>query len=192
MRHFPLTKPNFIEMKIYLTIFILASISFCTSCSKHKEDETIVPAVKTDLLTTISSNWELYMYVIGTDNAYYYFTGYELKNHSLYMLSFDRTGNYYASDAQWSGTYRFLNDSTQLILLPTDPYLFGCTLHIDNISKKQMKISSPWVQVNPEKPGASDYERFIAYQALKYLSSDQQKDISKLKSVKLELRYFVK
>jgi len=176
-------------MKIYITISLLASIIF-TSCSKHIEEEVIAASAKTDLLTTISSNWELYMYVIATDNGYYYFTGSVLTNHSLYKLRFDRTGGYNASNILWSGTYRFLGDSTHFILEPTDRNQVDCTLHIDNISNKKMQISSPWVEVNPEKPGASDYERFIAYQASTYLTVHQI-DISNIKSVKLQLRYVV-
>jgi hypothetical protein len=177
-------------MKICITIFLLASIIF-TSCSKHNEEEVIAPPAKPDLLTTISSNWELYMYVIATDNGYYYLTGSELTNHSLYNLSFDRTGTYNASTTRWSGTYRFLGDSTHFILEPTDRNLFDCTLQIDNISNKKMQLSSPWVEVNPEKNGASDYERFIAYQAFTYLSAHQI-DMANIKSVKLQLRYIVK
>lgn len=177
-------------MKIYITISLLASIIFA-SCSKHIDVEVMAPPAKTDLITTISGNWELYMYVIGTDNGYYYFTGSELTNHSLYKLSFDRTGGYNASNTLWSGTYRFLGDSTQVVLEPTDPNQIDCTLHIDNISNKKMQISSPWVEVNPEIPGASDYERFIAYQAFTYLSVHQI-DASNFRSVKLQLRYAVK
>ncbi|HEY5966521.1 MAG TPA: hypothetical protein VIU35_01025 [Chitinophagaceae bacterium] len=47
-------------MKIYITITLLASI-IIISCSKDIEKEAIVSPVKTDLLTMISSNWELYM-----------------------------------------------------------------------------------------------------------------------------------
>jgi len=177
-------------MKIYITISLLASIIFI-SCSKHTEEEAIVTPVKTDLLTMFSSNWELYMYVIATDNGYYYFTGSELTNHSLYKLNFDRTGQYDASNTLWSGTYRFLSDSTNFILEPTNRNQVDCSLHIDNISNGKMQISSPWVGVNPEKTGASNYERFIAYQVSTYLSVHQM-DISSFKSVKLQLRYAVK
>ena len=177
-------------MKIYITIILLASIIFI-SCSKHIEEEEIAPSAKTDLLTTISSNWELYMYVIATGKEYYYFSGSELTNHSLYKLSFDRIGGYNASNALWSGTYRFLGDSTQFILEPTARDQVDCTLHIDNISNKKMQISTPWVEVNPEKAGASDYERFIAYSAFKYFDRHQL-DVSNIKSVKLQLRYVVK
>ena len=177
-------------MKIYLTISLFASIIFI-SCSKNIEKEAIVPPIKTDLLTMISSNWELYMYVIATDNGYHYFTGSELTNHSLHKLNFDRTGRYDASNIAWSGTYRFLSDSTNFILEPTNRNQVDCTMYIDNISNKRMLISSPWVEVNPEKPGASNYERFIAYQAFTYLTVHQV-DISNIKSVKLQLRYVVK
>ena len=131
------------------------------------------------------------MYTIGTDNGYYYFTESELASHSLYKLSFDRTGTYNASNTFWSGTYRFLSDSTDFILEPADQNLVNCILHIDNISNKKIQISSPWVEINPEKTGASNYERFIAYQASTYLSA-KQIDISIIKSVKLQLRYVVK
>lgn len=177
-------------MKIFITLSLLASIIF-TSCSKHIKEEVGAPSPKTDLLTTISNNWELFMYVVATDNGYYYFTGPVLTNHSLYKLSFDRTGGYNASNTLWSGTYRFLGDSTHFILEPTARNQVDCTLQIDNISNKKMQVSSPWVAVNPEKPGASDYERFIAYQASTYLSLHQV-DISNFKSVKLQLRYAVK
>ena len=176
-------------MKIFVSISILASI-ILTSCAKHVEEEVIAPIAKTDLLTTISNNWELYMYVIATDKGYYYLTGSVVTAHSLYKLSFDKTGGYIASNNLWSGTYRFLGDSTQFILEPTARNQVDCTLQIDNISNKKMQVSSPWVEVNPEKPGASNYERFIAYQAFTYLSA-QQIDISTLKSVKLQLRYVV-
>jgi len=185
-----LYKLNSVAMKIYITISLLASMIFI-SCSKDIEKEAIVPPVKTDLLTMISSNWELYMYVIATDNGYYYYTGSELTNHSLYKLNFDRTGRYDASNAVWSGTFRFLSDSTNFILEPTNRNQVDCTMYIDNISNKKMQISSPWVEVNPEKPGASNYERFIAYQASTYLNVHQV-DISNIKSVKLQLRYVVK
>lgn len=183
-------KLNSVEMKIYISIYLLASMIF-TSCSKHIEEEVITPSAKPDLLTTISSSWELYMYVIGTDNGYFYFSGSELTNHSLYTLSFDRTGGYNASNPLWSGTYRFLGDSTHFILEPTARDQVDCTLYIDNISNKRMQISSPWVQVNPEQPSATDYERFIAYQAYTYLSVHRI-DMSNIKSVKLQLRYVVK
>ncbi len=183
-------KPKLCVMKIYITISLLASIIF-SSCSKHIEKEAGVPSPKTDLLTTISNNWELFMYVVATDNGYYYFTGSGLTNHSLYKLSFDRTGAYSASNPLWSGTYRFLADSTQFILEPTARNQVDCTLQIENISSKKMQVSSPWVSVNPEKPGASNYERFIAYQAFTYLSVHQI-DISNFRSVKLQLRYAVK
>ena len=177
-------------MRTYLTISLLASI-ILISCSKHVEEDVIVPAVKTDMLTAISNNWELYMYVIGTDNGYYYVSGSVLTTHSLHKLSFDRTGSYHASNTLWSGTYRFLGDSTSFILEPTNPSQIVCTLQIDNIFNDRMLVSSPWVTVNPEKPGASDYERFIAYQAFTYLNM-QRVDVSNIKSVKLGLRYAVK
>lgn len=177
-------------MKIYRTIPLLALVIF-TSCSRHIEIEAGAPSPKTDLLTTISSDWELYMYVIGTDRGYYYFTGPVLTNHGLYKLSFDRMGGYNASNTLWSGTYRFLGDSTHFILEPTARNQVDCTLQIDNISNKKMQVSSPWVEINPERPGASTYERFIAYQAATYLSV-QQIDLSNIKSVKLQLRYVVK
>jgi hypothetical protein len=177
-------------MKMYIAISLLVSIIF-TSCSKDIEEEVIAPSAKIDLLTTISNNWELYMYVIATGNGYYYFTGSELTNHSLYNISFDRTGGYNASNTLWSGTYRFLGDSTHFILEPTARNQVDCTLQIDNISSQKMQVSSPWVEVNPEKPGASNYERFIAYQASTYLNRHQI-DVSNIKSVKLQLRYVVK
>ena len=177
-------------MKVYLTIFLLASIIFI-SCSKHIQEEAIVPPAKPDLLTMITNNWELYMYVIATGSGYYYFTGSELSNHSLYKLNFDRTGRYDASNTLWSGTYQFSSDSTNFILEPTNRNQVDCSLFIDHISSQKMQISSPWVEVNPEKAGASNYERFIAYQAFTYLSVHQI-DISNIKSVKLQLRYVVK
>lgn len=100
-------------------------------------------------------------------------------------------GGYNASNTLWSGTYRFLGDSTHFILEPTARNQVDCTLQIDNISNKKMQVSSPWVEINPERPGASTYERFIAYQAATYLSA-QQIDLSNIKSVKLQLRYVVK
>lgn len=155
------------------------------------EEEVIAPSATSDLLTTISNSWELYMYVIATDKGYYYFTGSELTDHSLYRLSFERTGAYNASNALWSGTYRFLGDSTHFILEPAARNQVDCILHIENISSKKMQVSSPWVDVNPENAGASKYERFIAYQAFTYLGVHQI-DISNLRSVKLQLRYAVK
>jgi hypothetical protein len=177
-------------MKAYLTISLLTSVIFI-SCTRHIEDETIAPPAKTDLVTTISNNWELYMYVIATDKGYYYLSGPKLTNHSLFKLNFDRSGAYSASTTRWSGAYTFLPDSTGFILTPTDRSLFECAMQIDNISNKKMQISTPWVEVNPEKLGASDYERFIAYQAATYLSG-QTIDMSTIRSVKLQLRYIAK
>lgn len=131
------------------------------------------------------------MFVIGTDKDYYYLTGSELQNQSLYELSFDRTEKYTASNPLWSGTYHFISDSTQLTLEAVNSLQLSCVLTIDNISKAKMLLSTQWVEVNPEKMGASNYERFIAYQALTYLDNQHQ-DISKLRSVKLQLRYGAK
>ena len=176
-------------MKIYITILLLASLGF-SSCSKHIEEEATPPSGKTDLLTTISANWRLYMYIIATDKGYYYFNNSELVSHGLYKLSFDINGGYSASNTFWSGTYRFLSDSTEFILAPTDQSLVNCTLHIDDISNKKMQLSSPWVEVNPEKAVASDYERFIAYSAFKYFNRHHI-DVSNIKSVKLGMKYIV-
>ena len=126
------------------------------------------------------------MYVIATDKGYYYLTGSVVTNHSLYQLSFDRSGGYIASDALWSGTYRFLGDSSQIILEPTARNQVDCILQIENISSRKMQVSSPWVEVNPEKPSATNYERFIAHQASTQLRM-QQIDMSAIKSVKLQL-----
>jgi hypothetical protein len=177
-------------MKIHAGLSLLVVIIF-SSCSKRIEEREIVASTKTDLLTAISNNWELYMQVVATDNGYYYLTGSEIINHSLYKLSFDRTGRYKAANDLWSGTYRFLNDSTHFILEPTARNQIDCTLQIDNISSQKLQISSPWVDVNPERPGASNYERFLAYQCSTYFGMHQI-DMSNIRSVKLQFRYVVK
>ena len=128
------------------------------------------------------------MYNINTDKEKYYFTGSEIKEHSLRTVTFSRDGNYTSSDTDWSGTYLFLNDSTQIVLTPTISYLVPCVLNLDDISRPRMHFSSPSVQVNPEKTDASDYERFVAYEGLNFLFN-RGKDISKLKSMKIEFRY---
>ena len=82
-----------------------------------------------------------------------------------------------------------MNDSTQILLTPAATHLVACALTLDELSLDRMLFSSPWVQVNPEKADASDYEKFIAYEGLRFLSG-QRKDISRLKSIKIEFRYF--
>ena len=178
-------------MKIYFARFIAASLIFCIACSKDDKAVMTPSPSQTDLLSKISNSWELYMYNVRTEKEKYFYTGPEIKSHSLRKLIFNRAGIYISANNAWSGTYQFLNDSTQLILTPADTYLFPCILNIDNISPAQMQVSSPWVEVNPEKTGATDYERFIAYEGLKFLFN-RGMDISILKSVKLELRYFTK
>ncbi len=178
-------------MKTYNTILLFLSSIFYVSCSRHSDDTGAVPTPNNDLLTTISRNWQLYMVVVGSDKGNYYITGSELTNQSLYLLDFERTGTYAASNPVWSGRYHFVIDSTQLILEPANSFQIPCALHIDNISRAQMQFSSPWVEVNPEKSGASNYERFIAYQAFTYLGNHQQ-DISKFRSVRLQLRYLAR
>ena len=175
-------------MRIRNIILSLTLMVSCISCSKHRDGATEVQATNSDILTAISRDWQLYMFVIGTDKDYYYVTGSELKNQSLYELSFKRTETYIASDNLWSGIYHFTTDSTQLTLEPINPLQLTCGLNIDNISKTKMQFSTPWVEVNPEKAGASNYEKFIVYQAITYLYNHNQ-DISKLRSVKLQLRY---
>lgn len=174
-------------MKNYSVRLIIVCLIFA-ACSKDHELAETSPPDKVDLLTRISNSWELYMYNISTDKGKYYFTGSELKEHSLRTIAFSKNGNYISASTGWSGTYRLLNDSTQLVLTPDDAYLVDCTLNLDNLSLRQMQLSSPWVQVNPEKTGASDYERFIAYEGLKFLFV-RGKDISTLKSIKIEFRY---
>ena len=175
-------------MKNYSVRLLIVGLIFISACSKEGELAETPPPMGLDLLTRISNSWELYMYNISTDKAKYFFTGSAVKEHSLSTVTFSRNGNYTSADTDWSGTYLFLNDSTQLVLTPASPYLVACVLNLDNISLHQMQFSSPWVQVNPEKPGASDYERFIAYEGLKFLVV-QGKDVSNLKSIKIELRY---
>jgi hypothetical protein len=178
-------------MKNYSVRLLIVGLIFLTACSKDGEMVETPPLEKLDLLSTISNSWELYMYNIITDREKYYFTGSELKKHSLRTVTFSRDGNYSSSDTDWSGTYLFLKDSTQIVLTPTISYLVPCLLNLDYVSLPRMLFSSPPVQVNPEKTDASDYEKFVAYSGLKFLSV-RGKDISKLKSIKIELRYAAK
>jgi len=175
-------------MKNYSVRLLIVWLLFFTACSKDDVIVETLPPDRLDLLTTISNSWELYMYNISTDKGKYYFTGSELKEHSLRTVTFSKDGNYTSANTNWSGTYLFLNDSTQIVLTPAASNFVACVLNLDNISLHRMQFSSPWVQVNPEKTGASDYERFIAYQGLKFLFG-QGKDISNLKSIKIEFRY---
>ena len=175
-------------MKNYSVRLLIVGLIFFTSCSRDDELIETPPQAELDLLTTISNSWELYMYNIDTDKEKYYFTGSDLKNHSLRTVTFSKNGNYTSANTSWSGTYLFLNDSTQISLTPTLPYFVPCLLNLDFISVGRIQFSSPWVQVNPEKTDASDYERFVAYEGLKFLFI-RGKDISKLKSIKIEFRY---
>ena len=176
-------------MKNYSVGLLIVYLIFFTACSKDGVLVETPPPDGLDLLTRISNRWELYMYNVSTDKEKYYSTGSELKEHSLRTVTFSKNGNYTSANGSWSGTYRFMNDSTQIVLTPAASYLVTCALKLDELSFDRMIFSSPWVQVNPEKMGASDYERFIAYEGLRFLSV-QDKDISNPKSIKIEFRYF--
>ncbi len=177
-------------MKCSVSLFAVALIFLC-ACSK--KEQTIVPSPqeKLDLLTTISNSWELYMYNISTDKGKFYFTGSDIDEHSLRSLTFNKNGTYTCSNALWWGSYLFLNDSTQIVLTPDVSSLIPCLLNLDFVSIPLMQFSSPWVQVNPERAGASDYEKFIAFQGLKFLS-DKGQDISRFNTIKIEFRYYPK
>src|SRR6185295_18920879 len=175
-------------MKNYSVRLLVVGLIFFTSCSRDNELIDTPPQAELDLLSTISNSWELYMYNIGTDKGNYYFTGSDLKNLSFRALTFNKNGNYSSANSSWSGTYLFLNDSTQIVLTPSLPYFVPCLLNLDYVSLERIQFSSPWVQVNPEKADATDYERFVAYEGLKYLFI-RGKDISNLKSIKIEFRY---
>jgi len=175
-------------MKNYSVRLLIVGLIFFNSCSRDEELIETPPQAKLDLLSTISNSWKLYMYNIGTDKDKYYFTGSDLENHSLRALTFSKNGNYISANTSWSGTYLFLNDSTQIVLTPSLPYFVPCLLNLDFISLDRVQFSSPWVQVNPEKADASDYEKFVAFEGLKFLYN-RGKDISNLKSIKIEFRY---
>src|SRR4030095_13921165 len=175
-------------MKNYSGRLFVVGLLFFNACSKNDELVETPPLDKLDFLSTISNSWELYMYNISTDKEKYYFTGSDLNKHDLHSVTFNKNGNYTSANTTWSGTYSFLNDSTQIVLTPTVSYLVPCLLTLDFISPDRMQFSSPQVEVNPEKPGASAYEQFIADQGLNYLFR-QGKDISNLKSLKIEFRY---
>ena len=175
-------------MKNYSVRLFLVGLAFLNACSKNDEIVETPQQAKLDLLTTISNSWDLYMYNISTDREKYYFTGADLNRHSLHSLTFSKDGNYTSANTDWSGIYQFLNDSTQIELTPTVPYFVSCVLNLDFISADRIQFSSPSVQVNPERPGASDYERFIAQQGLNFLY-DRGKDTTNLKSIKIEFKY---
>lgn len=176
-------------MKNYSVRLLIVALIFFTACSKDGELVETPPLDQLDLLTTISKgSWDLYMYNIITDKEKYYFLGSEIKEHSLRTVTFSRDGNYSSSDSDWSGTWLFLNDSSQIVLTPAISYLVPCVLNLDYVSSPRIHFSSPSVQVNPEKTDASEYERFVAYEGLNFLFK-RGKDISKLKSIKIEFRY---
>lgn len=175
-------------MKNYSVRLLIVGLILFAACSKDGELVETVPLEQLDLLTTMSNSWELYMYNIITDREQYYFSGSEIKDHSLRTVTFTKNGNYTSADTDWSGTYLFLNDSTQIVLAPGASYLVPFVWNLDYVSLPRILFSSPRVQVNPEKTDASDYERFIAHQGLKSLSV-RGNDISKLKSIKIEFRY---
>ena len=175
-------------MKNYSVRLFVVGLVFLNACSRSDELVATPRQDNLDLLTAISNSWELYMYNISTDREKYYFTGADLNEHSLHSLTFSRNGIYTSANTAWSGTYVFLNDSTQIVLTPTLSYFVPCLLNLDFVSSDRMLFSSPWVQVNPERTGASDYERFIASQGLNFLI-DRGKDITNLKSIKIEFRY---
>lgn len=174
-------------MKNLLFLLIVISITLSIGCSKADEAATM-PSIETDKLTSLCRKWELNTYTIKTDQMNYYFTGTGISSHAFRTLTFYKDRNYTAGNDTWSGTFEFSDDSTQIILTPTDSTLGPMSLTIDHLSSHLIHFSSPQVNVNPENPSATDYEKFVAFQGLSWLYN-RNVDTSKLRTIKIQFTY---
>ncbi|HKH60124.1 MAG TPA: hypothetical protein VKA49_04795, partial [Flavitalea sp.] len=121
----------------------------------------------------------------------YLFTGGDISSHTLRTLSFYRTGNYIAGNNAWSGSYEYQDDSTQIMLVPADAGLNSMTYGIEQFSPDQIQFSSPEVEVNPDNPNATDYEKFVASEALSWLHS-RNVDVSNFRTIQIQFAYSLK
>jgi hypothetical protein len=177
-------------MKNVLFLLAIISITLSTGCSKESESMTMPPSYKIDKLTCLCTQWKLNTYTIKTDEMNYYFTGTGISTHALRTLTFHMDRNYTAGNNIWSGTFGFSDDSTQIILTPTDTTMIPMTFTIDYFSPQQIQFSSPQVNVNPENPNATDYEKLVAFQGLSWLYN-RSVDISKLGTIKIQFTYYL-
>jgi len=119
-------------MKNFFFLLVITSITLSIGCSKKNETMIVPASTITDKLTNICRKWQLNTYTIKTDQGDYYFTGTDISTHALRTLTFYKDRNYTAGNNAWSGTFEFSNDSTQIVLTPTDISLIPITLSIDH------------------------------------------------------------
>jgi hypothetical protein len=177
-------------MKNVFFLLIIISIALNIGCAKENESLIMPSSAKINKLTSLCRHWELNTYTIKTDEMNYYFTGTGISTHALRTLTFHKDRTYTAGNNVWSGTFGFSDDSTQVILTPTDTTMIPMTFTIDHFSPQQIQFSSPQVNVNPENPHATDYEKLVAFQGLSWLYN-RSVDISKLGTIKIQFTYYL-
>ena len=176
-------------MKKILFHIVIILITLSTGCSKGNDPAIISPpSAPTNKPSDLWAKWQLITYTIKTDQMNYYFTGDGISSHAFRTLTFSRAGNYTADNNAWSGRYNYKTDNNNLVLIPSNAGLIPMTLTIDHFSSHQIQLSSPQVEVNPENPNASEYERFVAYQALSWLYN-RNVNTAKLRTIKIQFAY---
>ena len=176
--------------KIFFQVVIIF-VAFLTACSK-KSDTVIIPPASSDTvkLSTLFGTWQLTGYTIETDDQYYYFNGEDINSHAFRTFIFSN-GNYEAANNEWSGTYEHRQSDREIVLTPLNTGFVPMTLMIDYLLTDQLHLSSPRVSVNPENPNATDYEKFVAAQALSWLYN-RNVDTSNVQTVRIGFDYFLK
>lgn len=158
------------------------------ACRKETEGGIPVQTEPADILTRISNDWTLRFYTITTDQGEYTYARNELVNHSLKTMKIRKEGTYFAYDIKWSGYYSLPTDSSHINFSPADLNRAAFTLHIDKLYNQEMTLSSPAVQVNPIRPDADEFEKFIAEHSLNFLYK-RNIDIFSFKWVKIKFVY---
>ena len=89
----------------------------------------------------------------------------------------------------WSGTFDFSDDSTKIILTPTNFDLVQITLSIDLLSSSSLDFSSPQVNVNPANEDATNYEKFVGEQGLSWLDN-RNVQTSNFRTIRIRFTYY--
>jgi hypothetical protein len=175
-------------MKNAFFLLIISATIVIAGCTKEKNIVANSPSSPIDIFSKISRDWKLMNYKIRTDKGSHSFSGAAISGHSLLSLKFHKDGQYVTTDNAWSGRFDFSKDSTEIILSPNDSHLFPLTFQIRQLSISDFQLSTPAVQVNPEKPDASDYESSIAFQGMNWLYNHNV-NVTNIRSIQIIFFY---
>jgi hypothetical protein len=176
-------------MKSLTAVTTIVLLSLLAGCSK-KEDLSVSPTVRENVIDRICKPWKMILYTIGTDVGEYSYRDTVLGGHALRTLDIRRDGSYVAASAEWSGTYHFVDDSTGIIFTPYDSMATVFTLHWNDLSDKNLIFNSPTVSLNPGGPLETPYDNFVAYEGLEWLTLHNV-DIENIRQVWITLDYYI-